>query len=169
MLGKIRRYRRDLVLVAGLSCLTMTGVGCWPLPGEEVIVDNLDPGCQIVSGAWDLADSSDGNGCWGTNFLYLYADRSNVGRVRFTPSVSTTAQYNVYIYWSAAANRTTAQPVVVHDANGGEMTYSVNLQQKGHQWHLLGKHTMAPTGCYIEFSNDTDSGYCNADAVRLTR
>jgi hypothetical protein len=151
-----------------LLALVLTGCGGRKAT-EEVIVDNRDPGCKVISGGWDTADRGDGNGCWGDNFLYLLADRKNVGRVRFAPNVSAKATYDVYIFWSADPNRTTDQPVIVHDANGKDTTYHVNLQQHGNQWYLLGKHEMAPSGCTIEFTNDTAEGYCNADAVRLTR
>ena len=57
----------------------------------------------------------------------------------------------------------------VESQNGGD-TYTVNLQQNGNQWFRLGAHTFSVgTDGYIEFNNDTDDGYCNADAVRLVR
>jgi len=74
----------------------------------------------------------------------------------------------VYIYWSAATNRTTAQPVVVRDSSG-LTTYSVNLQENGNQWYELGSHDFeAGTNGYIEFNTNTSAaGYCNADAVHF--
>jgi hypothetical protein len=175
--------RRLAAIVCFGLCVTVAAAGCrsridqgdrtkpttTSAPVEELIIDNHDPGCKIISGQWELAGSSDGNGSWKEDFLYLLADRKNVGRVRFAPAVSTKAVYDVSIYWSADQNRTTDQPVIVHDANGKDTTYRVNLRQHGRQWYALGKHIMAPSGCWIEFTNDTDEGYCNADAVRLTR
>jgi hypothetical protein len=155
--------------ILGSAVLAMgMGVGNCQNQPTEVIVDNRDAGCTIEAGNWDTAATTDGNGCYGPDFLYSLADRVNFGRVRFTPDVPATGTYTVAIYWSAAANRTTDQPVIVHAANG-DTTYHVNLQLYGHQWYTLGQHTFnAGAAGYIEFSTDTDAGYCNADAVRLT-
>lgn len=137
-----------------------------PAPPQEIVIDNLDPGCKTINGAWDTADSSDGNGSYGDDFLYLHAD-SDPGAVRFTPDITGAGKYTVYIYWSADPNRTTAQPVTVHDASA-DKTYTVNLQENGNQWFKLGTHTFnAGTDGYVEFTNDAEEGYCNADAIRL--
>jgi len=137
-----------------------------PPPPQEIIIDNVDPGCQVVSGAWASADASDGSGPYGDDFLYLHAD-ADPGAVRFTPDIKVAGKYTVYIYWSADPNRTAAQPVTVHDATG-DKSYTVNLQQNGNQWFKLGPHTFnTGANAYIEFTNNTEDGYCNADAVRL--
>ncbi len=161
------RWYRVLVSAVAAGVLA---TGCWPVMLEEQIIDNKDTRCTRT-GYWDTQTAVDGNGYWGSDFLYAYSvtGAANAATVRFTPTVPSNALYNIYIYWSAASNRTTAQPVVVHDANGGNTQYSVNLQQNGHGWYFLGQHVMGP-GSHIEFSNLTNAaGYCNADAVRLTR
>ena len=135
---------------------------------QQIILDNLNAGFSIVSGNWGTAGTADGNGSYGPDIRYHLADRVNIARARFTPNLAGQAPYEVSIYWSAAPNRTTAQPVVVHNADGTDSTYQVNLQQHGHQWFRLGTHTLGP-GSYVEFNTDTDAGYCNADAVRLVR
>lgn len=153
------------VVFAGIALASCGGGGGAPL---EIIVDNQDSGVeQIPPASWDTAPSNDGNGSYGTDFLYHEADQVNVAVVRFTPNITTAGSYRVDIYWSADPNRTTDQPVIVHHA-GGDTTYHVNLQQYGNQWRTLGSHTFnAGTGGYIDFTTDTESGYCNADAVRL--
>lgn len=161
------------VVSMGLGCgeKAEKGAKAPPKPAavaEEIIIDNRDPGFTVVSGDWGTASHGDGNGCYGEDFRYLCADRDAVGRARFIPKVAAKRTYEVSIYWSADPNRTTKQPVIVHDAEGKDHAYTVNLQQDGNQWFRLGEHVLAPEGCYIEFNNDTDEGYCNADAVRLT-
>ncbi len=157
-----------VLLGLGVTCLCVSGSTCWPtLQHLEVIVDNQDAGFAIVSGTWGTADTSDGNGCYGPDFRYHLADRSSVGVASFTPVIPQTGSYAVYIYWSADPNRTTSQPVIVNHADG-VANYTVNLQQHGNQWYLLGSHTFnAGVGAAILFTTDTDAGYCNADAVRL--
>ncbi len=159
--------RHPLRLLAFIGPILLAGCPGFLLP-QEVIVDNRDPGVLVIAGQWDVADTSDGNGAYGQDFMFHPADRANVARVRFTPDVVVAGSYGVYIWWSAAPNRTTEQPVIVHDATG-DVTYHVNLQQHGDQWFLLGYHTFySGTGGFVEFSTDTDdSGFCIADAIRL--
>jgi len=154
-------------LFALLGCIVLAGGGAICTPAHEIIIDNPDSEFSIIAGTWGTADTSDGNGCYGPDFRYHFADTTDVGIARFTPNITAPGPYQVYIYWSADPNRTTAQPVIVH-ASTGDTTYSVNLQQHGNQWFYLGRHTFsAGTGGYIEFNTDTADGYCNADAVRL--
>jgi hyaluronate lyase len=151
-----------------LAGIVLPGAMCFPsTPSQEIIVDNLDSGFAIIAGTWGEANSSDGNGSYGPNFRYHEADQTNVGIARFTPTITHAGSYAVYIYWSADPNRTTSQPVIVH-GSGGDMTYYVNLRQNGHQWFLLGNHVFnSGTSGYIDFTTNTASGFCNADAVRL--
>ncbi len=137
-----------------------------PTP-EPIIIDNVDAGAAVVAGDWDTAPTTDGNGSYGPDFLYHLADRTNIGIVRYTPIVQTAGTYTVSIWWSADPNRTTDQPVIVHDANG-DTPYHVNLQEHGYQWYELGQHVFnVGADGYVEFTTDTDAGYCNADAVRF--
>lgn len=152
----------------GVSALLTLG-GCPQQTVTEIILDNRDAGVSIVSGDWQTSDADNGNGSYGPDFLYLYANREEIGRVRFTPTIEKTGFYTVSIYWSAENDRTPAQPVVVHDSNG-DTTYTVDLQQNGNRWFELGRHEFTKgTDGYIEFNTNTEAdGYCNADAVRLT-
>lgn len=164
----MHRRRIGLALVVLSAVVSLSGMTCLPPPQNiEIIIDNQDAGFTIVNGTWDTADTTDGNGCYGPDFRYHLADRSPVSVASFTPLITQAGSYSVYIYWSADPNRTTSQPVVVNHA-GGVTTYTVNLQQNGNQWYLLGSHTFnAGVGAAVLFTTDTDAGYCNADAVRL--
>lgn len=156
-----------IVLLSLATILLLVSSCSRRAPTQEIIVDNLDPGFAIIAGDWGEAGTADGNGSYGPDFRYHLADRSKVGIARFTPTISQVGSYAVYIHWSADPNRTTDQPVIVHSEDG-ETAYHVNLQEHGHQWFPLGHHTFAAgTGGYVQFTTDTDSGYCNADAIRL--
>ena len=159
---------RGKVLVGlGVAFLGVSGATCWPAAQHlEIIVDNQDAGFAIVNGTWGTADTTDGNGCYGPDFRYHLAERSPVAAASFTAVVTQGGSYSVYIYWSADPNRTTSQPVTVFHS-GGSTNYTVNLQQNGNQWYLLGSHTFDAGPAVIVFTTDTDAGYCNADAVRL--
>lgn len=131
-------------------------------------VDNADAAFSVIEGNWDLAPTTDGNGCWGPDFAYAYSTPPDpLARARFTLDLTTAASYDISVYWSAAENRTAAQPIVVHDSSGADHTYYVNLRLNGDEWFPLGTLTLGP-GSYIEFTTQTTSeGYCNADAIRL--
>jgi len=162
------RHLLGLSILAG--ALAVPGCQSGAVTGTyDIIIDNMDAEAHVTSGTWETAATSDGNGSYGEDFLYHLADQTNIARVRFTFTIPAAGVYTVYIYWSAAENRTASQPVVVHDANG-DTTYYVNLRQNGNRWYELGSHEFnAGTGGYVEFNtNTTSEGFCNADAVRLT-
>lgn len=131
-------------------------------------IDNADAAFSAIEGTWDLSPTTDGNGCWGPDFAYAYSTPPDpLARARFTLDLATAATYDISVYWSAAENRTTAQPIIVHDSSGADHTYYVNLRLNGNEWFPLGTLTLGP-GSYIEFTTQTTSeGYCNADAIRL--
>jgi hypothetical protein len=143
----------------------LTGATCTPPSPETIIIDNRDPGATIEAGTWEVA-TNDGNGSWGADFLYHFADQADVGRVRYTPTITRAGSYAVSIFWSADPNRATDELVTVHHA-AGVTQYRVNFQQYGNQWYTLGHHTFnAGNAGYLEFTSDATNGYCNADAVR---
>jgi len=154
-----------LFLVVGV---VLPNVMCLPQPPtQEIIVDNRDPGFAIVNGWWGAADSTNGNGSYGPDFRYHIADKVSVGTARFTPTISQSGSYEIWIWWSSDTNRTPKQQVIVHSADG-DTTYYVDLQQFGNMWYGLGTRTFyAGTSGYIDFTTDTSTGYCIADAVRL--
>jgi len=122
MSGRFMSVRGWALLVCVLALAML--LGCGGGTNRFVLtIDNLDVSCAIISGDWGQGGPHDGNGCWGPDFLYLYADPTNVGRVRFhTDDVGTRADYDIYIWWSADSDRTQHQPVIVHDANGADTT-----------------------------------------------
>lgn len=162
--------RRILLVCLAAVVLAATGLNCpkqQTPQATEVIVDNRDAGFSVMAGTWDTENQPNGNGYYGEDFRYALANQVDVAIARFTPTVTATASYQVYMYWSAHPDRTTAQPVIVHDANGNA-TYTVNLQENGNEWYLLGTHTFNQgTGGYIEVNTDTAADYCNADAIRI--
>ncbi len=156
----------NLTSNGGTATVTVTAT---TTPTVEIIMDNADATGVTITGNWQTAGAGDGNGCYGADFLYLHSDEA-AGTVRFTPTIETAGTYGVYIFWSAAANRTINQPVTVHDSTGTDETYHVNLQENGNAWYYLGDHAFGVgTDGYVEFSNQTggEAGFCNADAVRF--
>ena len=110
------RRRIGFALLVLSAVAVLPGMNCGPTAPTpqniEIIIDNQDPGFIVVTGTWDTAATTDGNGCYGPDFRYHLADRIAVGVASFTPLVAQAGSYSVYIYWSADPNRTTSQPVI---------------------------------------------------------
>jgi hypothetical protein len=89
----------------------------------------------------------------------------------FRPNIATPGLYDVYLWYSAGTNRSSAAPVII-GYNGGGTEVFVNETINGGSWQLIGSRLpfAAGTNGYIRLSNG--SGESNkiviADAVQLT-
>jgi hyaluronate lyase len=81
--------------------------------------------------------------------------------------VTTAGNCKVYAYWSAYTNLATNIPVDIQSSTG-TTTVTVNEQQNGEQWNLLGKSPFtAGTAGTVTIRNNGTNGYVVADAVKL--
>jgi N-acetyl-anhydromuramyl-L-alanine amidase AmpD len=98
------------------------------------IVDNASSGFSASTNWWT---SSNVAGYYGANYS-----------VRWTQAVSDTAyfrgvvpsagRYNVYAWWTAASDRTTAAPFFIYDKTGNYTRPLLNQTINGGKWNLLG-------------------------------
>jgi hypothetical protein len=136
----------------------------------EVGIDNLSGGWVTLSGAWVTANSNSQR--IGTD--YLHDNQTNKGScsARFTPNLPSNGTYKVYVYYSAAANRSNNVPVDITHA-GGTTTVYVNQQVSGGQWVQIGASGgysfNAGTDGYVTIRNGGTTGYVMADAVRFVK
>lgn len=133
-----------------------------PLVAQEVVVDNSSPGFQQTAGFWFASANA---GFYGTNSLL-----ANVGaiedRVRWTASLPVKGEYQVFAWWVASGNRSTAAPYRIL-APGNIATVSVNQTVGGSQWQSLGNFVFHAGDAAVELSDRTATGtYVSADAVR---
>jgi len=133
----------------------------------EIIIDNLDSGCQTY-GTWWTGTVAPAK--YGPD--YFYTTTTDPGRyATFTPGILTPGPYDVYIWYTQAWNRSTqAKWRVYYD--GGMQEFSVNEQVNGGQWNLLaGDRPFAcgASGCAATYSDtgDTSSMVIIADAVKF--
>ena len=75
-----------------------------------------------------------------------------------------TASYDVYAHWAAASNRASDAKYTVNHTTGSD-TVTVNQQQNGGQWNLLGTYTLDNTST-AELSSDAN-GYVIADGITI--
>jgi hypothetical protein len=132
----------------------------------QAIVDNAAAGVQDAAGGRTFSGSwctSKATGAYGPSSLYSCGGIADI--YRFTPNVPSTGTYDVYVRWTANANRSTRTPITVTYA-GGANSKQFNQQINGSQWVLHGRYNFnAGTAGRIEISGA--SGEAAADAVRL--
>ncbi len=134
---------------------------------QEIIVDNTDPQFS-VTGAWSMSNTSPG--FYGNNYHHDGTSGADTGKTAtWTPSLTQSGTYEVYMRWTSHSNRPNAAPVDIQHSGGMDSSITVNQRQNGGTWVLLGTYTMsAGTGNFIRI-HATNAGYTIADAVRLVK
>ena len=146
------------------------------VPVTEVIVDNTDSGwVSTNNNTWNSGSSSSVPKI-GSNYLYYAGDgtttpSSTTRKCTWTPTLTTSGLYDVYVYYQIGSNRNTAAPYTVH-YDGGQITsvqnqYSSTPNQGG--WFLIGQNlpfTVGASGCVELTTLSTDTKYVSADAAK---
>lgn len=139
-------------------------------PGE-VIVDNLPAGqssAQVsFTGTWSASAEPGAFGPTGS----LEARRRKSGTDTYTWSTGVfnagqACQYQVYVWWTSGALRSTSAPYTVSGQTGGPVGKSFNQQTGGGQWVLHGTYAF-PAGAAATVSVSDANGQASADAVRF--
>jgi hypothetical protein len=132
----------------------------------DVIVDNADASGVTVEGTWIASSATEGY--WGSNYLHDGDANKGLSSVTFTPVLPESRNYDVYVRWTAYANRATnALVLVVHPA--GTNAFRVNQQINNGTWvKLLTTNFTAGAFGKVIIRNDDSSGYVVADAVRFS-
>lgn len=137
----------------------------------DVIVDDADPGFQLIGSA-----SETGEGGYGAHFWYLPASSAPSASARWTPPVDETALYTVqgYVPLSPFATAVTA-PVTFH-AHGEIVSGSYDQSIIGGDFHEVfgGRAFKLVVGSagYVEMtdaSGETADLFVGFDAFRFTR
>lgn len=152
--------RRDLQLCGQILSLTS------PPTSSEIIVDNTDTASITTTGEWTASSAT--TGYYGADYLH----DGNVGQgtksIRFTPTLTQAATYQVYARWTSHTNRATnVRYDIVHSA-GTSTAPAMNQQANGGTWMLLGSYQFnAGTTGSVIVRTDSANGYVIADAVRF--
>jgi len=147
-------------------------------PVSEIIVDNTDAG-------W--TDTSTGSHAWtaaavtgvpkiGSNYLYHAGDgslteSSSTCKCRWTPNLTATGLYDVYVYYQMGTNRNTSAPYKVYYSGGSlasdQNQYSSVANQGG--WFLVGQDLPFTAGNsgYVELTTlSSSTALVSADAAK---
>jgi len=157
-------------LTAAATNLTVTiggGPVYVPLKAVEYIIDNTDTQGVTITGAWSASTST--SGFYGTNYLTDGGTGKGTKSIKFQKTVPAAGEYEVYMRWTAAANRALNVPVNVTTSAGVD-PISVNQRLDNGQWVLLGTYqATANSNIEVLVSTTGTSGYVIADAVRIVK
>lgn len=131
---------------------------------ESIIIDNTS---AETTGTWTSSTSA--AGYYGTDYAYNTSG-TGTDKIRWRPSITETGRYNVY-YRIPDGNfsRASNAPFTVY-YNGGSQTVNVNEQGSGSAWKLLGTYNFsAGTSGYVELTDNADSTYVIADAIKFSK
>lgn len=138
-------------------------------PGGEscgdYIVDNEDGGFN-TRGTW--ASSTSVGGYYGSDYLHDGDKSRSSDTATWAAPVAAAGTYDVYMRWSAGANRPDRAPVKV-GYDGGVWRGTVNQRVDGGTWVKLGQWRFAGGGQGYVRIKARDAGYTIADAVRWVK
>ena len=125
----------------------------------ETVIDNGGPGTSYT-GTWAASGATGSYGSlsvWsrdGTKYTWI-----------FTPSAS--GSYELSMWWTVYSSRSTSVPVdIVH--SGGTDRITINQQQNGGKWNVLGRYTFAAGQSYkVTITSQPGPSSTCADAVKI--
>lgn len=133
---------------------------------QDFVLDSEDSSVSSRTGTWST--STVASGFEGAGYLHDNAT-SGSKAVAFHPSMSQTAEYEVYAIWTSRPNRASNVPIDIGHS-GGTTTVVVDQRQGGGRWNLLGTFTFdAGSAAEVKIRNDGADGYVIADAVRFIK
>lgn len=134
----------------------------WGTPPAEIIIDNTSTKFSC-SATWATGT---GAGKYGADYRWR-STQAISDMATWTPGVSGT--YDVYAWWAAGTNRSTAAPFRITKSDGTVAVVNVNQQINGGKWNLLGTFTLN-TASKVQLSCWAPTGFVVvADAVRLVQ
>ncbi|MBW2183822.1 MAG: hypothetical protein JRF49_08155 [Deltaproteobacteria bacterium] len=125
-----------------------------------MICDNGES-CSSFNGSWP---ESSGPNPYGTSSLYSLNDGDTY---TWSPELSQTGDYEVYMGWTYHSTRCTECPVTISCGGGVLDVVYVNQQQDVGQWNYLGTYALeAGSECSVTITAEGSPSTC-ADAVMM--
>jgi hypothetical protein len=147
-----------VILSAALACTATFSVQ--PPPTAEIVVDNGAAGTQS-SGRWSRSSAPNPFGA-----TSLYSSGGSIDRYTWTPVLPASGQYEVWVWWTSASNRSRQARYRVTHATG---TTRLTRDQRsgGGRWQLLGTYLFAAGTLGSVQVSDANGRVVSADAVRF--
>ena len=133
----------------------------------EIEVDNSDTSLVSILGPWSSSVAV--SGFQGVDYLIDRDRGQGSTSVAYTPPLTTSGQYEVFLKWTSANNRASNVPVdIVH--SGGTTTVVLDQRIDGEQWQLMGTFNFQSNGlAQIRIRTDGADGFVISDAVRFVK
>jgi hypothetical protein len=132
----------------------------------DIIVDDAG---VIYAGSWAVGTAT--SGLFGSEYRFASTAAGGIATATFRPSINTSGNYDIYIWYIAGSNRATNAPYTI-SASVATNAVSVDQTGSGSTWRLLasGRNFAAGTNGFVRLSNDV--GYSGkvviADAVKFS-
>jgi hypothetical protein len=129
----------------------------------DIILDNP---LATYSGTWSTGTASTDK--YGADYRFALTAATETAWAKWTPTIVSGTNYNVYIWYPQGGNRSIKAPYTVY-YNGGSQLFQVNQTANGGKWNLLtNKNFAVGTSGYVKLGNGTaeTSKVVMADAVK---
>jgi beta-glucanase (GH16 family) len=130
-----------------------------------MVVDNSHAANLVVTGSW--TNSTANSGYYAANYAHDGNEAKGTKVFSFKPPITTSGTYQVYARWTSGTNRASNVPLEIVKADGSLTTLSINQQNGGSQWSLLGTYPLAPANAEVRLRTDATNGFVIADAIRV--
>lgn len=152
------------------STITLGAYDVQLVAAAEQIIDDLDSAWVTLTGDWSSSTSV--SPYYNQNYIHDGNWGQGTKSVRFTPHITASGSYDVYIRWPVAANRATNTPIDVVHAGG---TFSTTVNQTATYSGDWKKITTSPvtfsagTSGSVLIKTTSANGFVIVDAVRFVR
>jgi len=150
-------YREYVYLHGNPVALLSRTIETTTPPGDELILDNGDPG-TLGAGNWRSKTS---NQDFGSGYLYATKSANTSYRWTATPPGD---KYRVYAWWVDRKNQSGNVRYTISHAGGQIDSVTKSQKTGGGQWQLLGSYSRGNGQDYVEVSSDDNK--FTADAMR---
>lgn len=133
-------------------------------PTELIVDSHKDPGAVEVVGNWPTSTN-----VYGYYYSGYRLNASGEGSERFTwrVDIPVPGRYEVFAWWTAAADRATNAPYTIAHAQGATRV-RVDQTRGGSRWQTLGTYTFNHEPAVVDLTDEAN-GFVIADAIRLVR
>ncbi|HEY9248636.1 MAG TPA: cellulase family glycosylhydrolase, partial [Rariglobus sp.] len=158
-----------LIQTTGTSGYVIADAVRFTRVAEDIVIDNQSAGFVVTPSAADWGASTSFPGYYGGNYRHDNNDGKGLKSARFTPTLGSAGNYEVFAWWSANSNRASNVPFTITHS-GGATTVTQDQRTNGGQWVSLGTYAFnAGTAGNVLIQTTGTSGYVIADAVRFLK
>ena len=134
------------------------------VPVPDILVDD---GNVSYSGSWTVGSSS---GFSGTEYRFASTTTNTTLTATFRPTINTSGNYDIYIWYIAGSNRATNAPWTI-SGSGAPLNVAVNQSVNGGTWFKIAsaQSFVAGTSGYVQLANGTGTSgkVVISDAVKF--